>query len=88
MAERSRAKRPAGGALTTRPPSDAVGRGTTQPSSWALGEGQAVPWEYAPAPEARDVVSHHAAARNSRAVTERQISSATSFSPRLASTMR
>jgi aldehyde dehydrogenase (NAD+) len=60
MAERSRAKRPAGGALTTRPPSDAVGRGTAQPSSWALGEGQAIPWEYAPAPEARDVVSFQA----------------------------
>ena len=26
------------------------------PSSWGMGEGQAIPWEYAPAPEARDVV--------------------------------
>ncbi len=26
------------------------------PSSWGLGDGQAIPWEYAPAPEARDVV--------------------------------
>jgi aldehyde dehydrogenase (NAD+) len=27
------------------------------PSSWGLGDGQAIPWEYAPAPEARDVVT-------------------------------
>jgi aldehyde dehydrogenase (NAD+) len=33
-----------------------VGRGTDQPSSWGLGDGQAIPWEYAPAPEARDIV--------------------------------
>ncbi len=33
-----------------------VGRGTDTPSSWALGDGQAIPWEYAPAPESRDVV--------------------------------
>src|SRR5205814_8869215 len=26
-------------------------------SSWGLGDGQAIPWEYAPAPESRDVVS-------------------------------
>ena len=57
MAERTRAKRPAAGALTTRPRSDAVGRGTASPSSWALGEGQAIPWEYAPAPESRDVLT-------------------------------
>ncbi len=25
-------------------------------SSWGLGDGQAIPWEYAPAPEARDIV--------------------------------
>jgi aldehyde dehydrogenase (NAD+) len=36
--------------------SEAVGRGTPNPSTWSLGDGQAVPWEYAPAPEARDVV--------------------------------
>jgi aldehyde dehydrogenase (NAD+) len=30
---------------------------TSAPSSWGLGEGQAIPWEYAPAPEARDVVT-------------------------------
>ncbi len=44
-------------ALTMRPPTTAVGRGTDAPSSWALGDGQAIPWEYAPAPESRDVVS-------------------------------
>src|ERR1044072_8743852 len=27
------------------------------PSSWGLGDGQAVPWEYAPAPESRDIVT-------------------------------
>jgi len=26
------------------------------PSSWGLGDGQAIPWDYAPAPESRDVV--------------------------------
>jgi aldehyde dehydrogenase (NAD+) len=36
--------------------SEAVGRGTASPSTWSLGEGQPIPWEYAPAPEARDVV--------------------------------
>ena len=29
----------------------------TSPNSWGLGDGQAIPWEYAPAPESRDVVS-------------------------------
>ena len=29
------------------------------PSSWGLGDGQAIPWEYAPAPESRDVVKIH-----------------------------
>src|SRR4051812_44484582 len=29
--------------------------GTT--SSWGLGDGQAIPWEYAPAPESRDIVT-------------------------------
>ena len=27
------------------------------PSSWGLGDGQAIPWDYAPAPEARDLVT-------------------------------
>ncbi len=26
------------------------------PSSWGLGDGQAIPWEYAPAPESREIV--------------------------------
>ena len=42
--------------VTKRPTSDGVGRGTASPSTWGFGDGQAVPWEYAPAPEARDVV--------------------------------
>ncbi|MBA3778383.1 MAG: aldehyde dehydrogenase family protein [Chloroflexi bacterium] len=33
-----------------------VGRGTDVPASWGLGDGQQIPWEYAPAPESRDVV--------------------------------
>jgi aldehyde dehydrogenase (NAD+) len=36
--------------------SDAVGRGADTPATWGLGGGQAVPWEYAAAPESRDVV--------------------------------
>ena len=36
----------------------AVTRATDRaPSSWGLGDGQAIPWEYAPAPESRDVVT-------------------------------
>ena len=27
------------------------------PNSWGMGDGQAIPWEYAPAPEARDIVT-------------------------------
>ncbi len=27
------------------------------PNSWGFGDGQAIPWEYAPAPEARDIVT-------------------------------
>src|SRR4051794_41901407 len=33
-----------------------VGRGTASPNTWGLGDGQQIPWEYAPAPEARDIV--------------------------------
>ncbi len=29
----------------------------SSPSSWGLGDGAAIPWEYAPAPESRDVVT-------------------------------
>ena len=32
-------------------------RGERSPNSWGLGDGQAIPWEYAPAPEARDIVA-------------------------------
>ncbi|MGH2466966.1 MAG: aldehyde dehydrogenase family protein [Candidatus Limnocylindrales bacterium] len=38
------------------PPSTLVDRGTSQPASWGLGDGQAIPWEYAPAPESREIV--------------------------------
>ncbi|HEX5591414.1 MAG TPA: aldehyde dehydrogenase family protein [Candidatus Limnocylindrales bacterium] len=31
--------------------------GDRAPASWGLGDGQAIPWEYAPAPESRDVVT-------------------------------
>src|SRR6478752_1849442 len=34
-----------------------VPAGDRSPSSWGLGDGQAVPWEYAPAPESRDIVT-------------------------------
>ncbi len=30
--------------------------GDRAPASWGLGEGQAIPWDYAPAPEAREIV--------------------------------
>src|SRR3954468_4266021 len=42
--------------LAKRSKSGDVGRGTVAPSSWGLGDGQQVPWEYAPAPESRDIV--------------------------------
>src|SRR4029079_8184608 len=39
-------------------PRGALTRATDRaPSSWGLGDGQAIPWEYAPAPESRDVVT-------------------------------
>jgi aldehyde dehydrogenase (NAD+) len=31
--------------------------GERGPASWGLGDGQAIPWEYAPAPESRDIVT-------------------------------
>ena len=43
-------------ALTPRGRSADVGRGTPSPSSWSLGEGQQIPWEYAPAPESREIL--------------------------------
>ena len=42
--------------VAKRPKSADVGRGTAAPSTWGLGDGQQIPWEYAPAPESRDVV--------------------------------
>jgi acyl-CoA reductase-like NAD-dependent aldehyde dehydrogenase len=39
------------------PASAAVTRVQQAPSSWGLGDGAATPWEYAPAPESRDVVT-------------------------------
>jgi aldehyde dehydrogenase (NAD+) len=42
--------------LPAGPRSDAVGRGADLPATWGLGDGQAVPWEYAPAPESREIV--------------------------------
>src|SRR6187397_2764230 len=56
MAERKRTAESTTRAIAPRPNSPDVGRGTDMPSSWGLGDGQAVPWEYAPAPEARDIV--------------------------------
>ncbi|HEX5828924.1 MAG TPA: aldehyde dehydrogenase family protein [Candidatus Limnocylindrales bacterium] len=41
---------------TDRSITPAKGRAAA-PNSWGLGEGQATPWEYAPAPEARDIVT-------------------------------
>src|SRR3954466_2433666 len=37
--------------------SGAVTRVEHAPSSWGLGDGAAIPWEYAPAPESRDIVT-------------------------------
>jgi aldehyde dehydrogenase (NAD+) len=39
------------------PASGALTRVEGAPSSWGLGDGAAIPWEYAPAPESRDVVT-------------------------------
>src|SRR6476660_2167698 len=39
------------------PPDGRVTRVEHASSSWGLGDGAAIPWEYAPAPEARDVVT-------------------------------
>ncbi len=43
--------------MTTDTPGRALAPSADRaPSSWGLGDGQAIPWEYAPAPEARDIV--------------------------------
>jgi aldehyde dehydrogenase (NAD+) len=53
-------------AMATKTPADpaatngktsAVTRVDHAPSSWGLGDGAAIPWEYAPAPESRDIVT-------------------------------
>src|SRR5262245_38390082 len=42
---------------TTRARSPQIGRGREMASSWGFSDGQPVLWEYAPAPESRDVVT-------------------------------
>src|SRR6478672_2962891 len=49
-------------AMVTKAPEETADRGLQEarsdaPSSWGLGDGAAIPWEYAPAPEARDIVT-------------------------------
>jgi aldehyde dehydrogenase (NAD+) len=55
MADKSPTRSP-GSAVAPRGKSVDVGRGTAAPSSWSLGDGQQIPWEYAAAPESRDIV--------------------------------
>jgi aldehyde dehydrogenase (NAD+) len=49
--------------MATRTPPDTARTGSIvrssngAPNSWGLGDGAAIPWEYAPAPESRDVVT-------------------------------
>jgi hypothetical protein len=56
MARSRSAPNPTKALTAPRGRSAAVGRGTDTPSSWGFGDGQQIPWEYAPAPEARDIV--------------------------------
>ncbi len=56
MSDRRPRRSPAAGAVVPRGKSADVGRGTDTPATWGFGDGQQVPWEYAPAPESRDVV--------------------------------
>ena len=44
-------------AMATRTASSVIPAGTSAPNSWGFGDGQAIPWDYAPAPEARDLVT-------------------------------
>lgn len=44
-------------AMGTRTASSVIPAGTSAPNSWGFGGGQAIPWDYAPAPEARDLVT-------------------------------
>jgi aldehyde dehydrogenase (NAD+) len=43
--------------MVTEPDARLATTGSQSPNSWGLGDGQAIPWEYAPAPEARDIVT-------------------------------
>ncbi len=43
--------------MATDPKTTLVPASDRAPSSWGLGDGQAIPWDYAPAPEARDIVT-------------------------------
>ena len=44
-------------AMATESDTRVATTGERAPNSWGLGDGQAIPWEYAPAPEARDIVT-------------------------------
>jgi len=44
-------------AMGTRTTSSVVPAPASAPNSWGFGDGQAIPWDYAPAPEARDLVT-------------------------------
>ena len=80
----ARTRKPDGSALTVkRPRSDVVGRGTPSPSSWALGDGQPIPWEYAPAPESRDIVTAPSRATGCSSAARRSRRAAASGSPRI-----
>ncbi|MBA2372611.1 MAG: aldehyde dehydrogenase family protein [Chloroflexi bacterium] len=43
--------------MTTETDKRLVPAADRAPNSWGLGDGAAIPWEYAPAPEARDIVT-------------------------------
>ncbi|NJD27339.1 MAG: aldehyde dehydrogenase family protein [Chloroflexi bacterium] len=55
------AGRAAGGRCHNAPVSESAKlrpwSGDRAPADWGLGDGQAIPWEYAPAPESRDIVT-------------------------------
>jgi len=44
-------------AMATDSETSVTRTGARSPNSWGLGDGQAIPWEYAPAPEAREIVT-------------------------------
>src|SRR5689334_14940172 len=61
MATKTPADPAATNGSSAEPSADGLTRAVTRvehaPSSWGLGDGAAVPWEYAPAPESRDIVT-------------------------------